>query len=194
MVETTNRAEILVFTDKFQVYKASLSDFDDGKASTLGDYLPSKLGFDEGESFLALCLPGDYSGFALFAFENGKVAKVSLSAYDTKSNRRRLTGAYSDKSPLKGLLCMADEGDVALYSTDGRALVVNTAQINVKTTRTTIGVAVMTLRKKALLERMALLSETQIHNISRYRGKSLPGAGAILKDEDVEEKQLTLDM
>ena len=194
VVETTNRAEILVFTDKFQVYKASLSDFDDGKASTLGDYLPSKLGFDEGESFLALCLPGDYSGFALFAFENGKVAKVSLSAYDTKSNRRRLTGAYSDKSPLKGLLCMADEGDVALYSTDGRALVVNTAQINVKTTRTTIGVAVMTLRKKALLERMAPLSETQIHNISRYRGKSLPGAGAILKDEDVEEKQLTLDM
>ena len=194
VVETTNRAEILVFTDKYQVYKASLSDFDDGKASALGDFLPSKLGFDDGESFLSLCLPGDYSGFALFAFENGKVAKVSLSAYDTKSNRRRLTGAYSDKAPLKSLLCMADEGDVALYSTDGRALVVNTGLLTAKATRTTIGVAVMTLRKKALLERMAPLSETQIHNISRYRGKAVPAAGAILKDEDTEEKQLSLDM
>lgn len=193
-VETTNRAEILVFTDKYQVYKGSLSDFDDSKASALGDYLPAKLGFDEGENFLRLCLPGDYSGFVLFAFENGKVAKVALSAYDTKSNRRRLTGAYSDKSPLKSLLCLTDESDIALYSTDGRALVANSSLLTAKSTRTTIGVSVMTLRKKALLERMVLLSDTQIHNISRYRGKSLPAAGAILKDEDSEEKQLSLDI
>ena len=193
-VETTNRAEILVFTDKFQVYKAILSEFDDSKASVLGDYLPSKLGFEEGESVVKVCMPGDYSGFMLFAFENGKVAKVALSTYNTKSNRRRLTGAYSDKSPLMGVLCMQEEGDVVLYSTDGRALVVNTALLTVKTTRTTIGVGALSLRKKALLQEMKLLSETPVQNISRYRSKSLPAAGAILKDEDSEEKQLTLDM
>ena len=193
-VETTNKAEILVFTDKFQVYKATLSEFDDSKASVLGDYLPSKLGFEEGESVVRVCMPGDYSGFMLFAFENGKVAKVALSTYDTKSNRRRLTGAYSDKSPLKGVLCMGEEGDIVLYSTDGRALVVNTALLTVKSTRTTIGVGALSLRKKALLQKMVLLSETSIHNLARYRSKSLPAAGAIVKDEDSEEKQLTLDM
>lgn len=193
-VEASNRSEILVFTDKFQVYKASLSEFDDSKASVLGDYLPSKLGFEDGERVVQVCLPGDYSGFMLFAFENGKVAKVALSAYNTKSNRRRLTGAYSDKSTLKSLLCLADEMDIVLYSTDGRALVMNTALLAVKATRTTIGVSVLTLRKKALLRKMLLLGETTIGNISRYRSKTLPSAGAILKDEDTEEKQLTLDM
>ena len=192
--ETTNRAEILVFTDKFQVYKATLAEFDDSKASVLGDYLPSKLGFEEGEGVVKVCMPGDYSGFMLFAFENGKVAKVALSTYNTKSNRRRLTGAYSDKSPLMGILCMKEEGDVVLYSTDGRALVLNTALLTVKTTRTTIGVSALTLRKKALLQEMKLLSETPVQNLSRYRSKSLPAAGAILKNEDSEEKQLTLDM
>ena len=193
-VETTNKAEILAFTDKYQVYKASLSEFDDSKASLLGDYLPSKLGFDEGENLVRVCLPGDYSGFILFAFENGKVAKVALNTYDTKSNRRRLTGAYSDKSPLKAILVCREETDVALYSTDGRALVLNTSLLTVKSTRTTIGVAALTLRKKALLQDMAALKDTQIRNISRYRSKSVPAAGAILKNEDSEEKQLTLDM
>ena len=193
-VETTNNAEILVFSDKFQVYKARLSEFDDGKASVLGDYLPTKLGFDEGESVLHVCLPGDYSGFMLFAFENGKVAKVALSAYDTKSNRRRLTGAYSGKSPVKSILCCQEETDVAAYSTDGRALVLNTALLAAKTTRSTIGVAALTLRKKALLDHLALLSETKIGNVTRYRSKALPGAGAILKDEDREEQQLTMEL
>ena len=193
-VETTNRAELLVFTDRFQVYKASLSEFDDSKASVLGDYLPTKLGFEEGESVAKVCLPGDYSGFMLFAFENGKVAKVALSAYNTKSNRRRLTGAYSDKVPVRGILCLSEDADVALYSTDGRALVVNTALLAIKTTRPTIGVSVMTLRKKALLERMLPLKETAISNVTRYRSRSLPGAGAILKETDSEEQQLTLDL
>ena len=193
-VETNNRAEILVFTDQFQVYKASLSEFADGKASVLGDYLPTKLGFQEGENVVKVCLPGDYSGFLLFAFENGKVAKVALSSYDTKSNRRRLTGAYSDKSPLKGVLCFSQEQDVALYSTDGRALVLNTALLTLKTTRSTIGVAAMTLRKKALLDRMAPLGDTQIANVTRYRSRSIPAAGAILKEADAEEKQLSLDL
>ncbi len=192
--ETNSRAELLVFTDRCQVYKASLAEFDDSKASVLGDYLPTKLGFDEGENVVKVCLPGDYSGFVLFAYENGKVAKVAMEAYNTKSNRRRLTSGYSDKAPLKGILALDADADVALYSTDGRALAVNTALLSVKSTRTTIGVAVLTLRKKALLDRMAVLSETQIKNVSRYRSRSVPAAGAILKDEDAEEKQLSLDM
>lgn len=192
--ETTNRAEILVFTDQFQVYKATLSEFEDSKASVLGDYLPTKLGFDEGENVTYVCLPGDYSGNILFAFENGKAAKVALKAYDTKSNRRRLTGAYSDKSPLRSVLCLLEETDVVFYSTDGRALIVNTALLAAKTTRTTIGVATMTLRKKATLDRVQRLEETPIQNISRYRGKTIPGAGAILKEEDSEERQLSLDI
>ena len=193
-METSNRAEILVFTDRFQVYKASLWEFDDSKASVLGDYLPAKLGFEEGESVVQVCLPGDYSGFMLFAFENGKAAKVALSAYDTKSNRRRLTGAYSDKSPLRAILCLPQETDLAFYSTDGRVLVVDTALLSAKTTRTTIGVATLTLRKKALLDRVVRLGDTQIHSVTRYRSKALPAAGALLKDEDSEEKQLSLDI
>lgn len=193
-VETTNKAEILVFTDKYQVYKATLSEFDDSKASILGDYLPTKLGFDEGESVVAVCLPGDYTGFMLFAYENGKVAKVALSTYDTKSNRRRLTGAYSDKSPLKGVLCLKEDTNVVLYSSDGRGLIANTALLAAKTTRTTIGVATMSLKKKANLDHMLLLDEAGIQNVSRYRSKNLPAAGAILKDEDAEDKQLSLDI
>lgn len=193
-VETTNKAEILVFTDKYQVYKATLSEFDDSKASILGDYLPTKLGFDEGESVVAVCLPGDYTGFMLFAYENGKVAKVALSTYDTKSNRRRLTGAYSDKNPLKGVLCLKEDTNVVLYSSDGRGLIANTALLAAKTTRTTIGVATMSLKKKANLDHMLLLDEAGIQNVSRYRSKNLPAAGAILKDEDAEDKQLSLDI
>jgi len=194
VVEATNRSEILVFSDRCQVYKASLSEFDDGKASVLGDYLPTKLGFDEGESVRKVCFPGDYSGFVLFAFENGKVAKVALGAYDTKSNRRRLTGAYTDKAPLRSILCLPEDTDVTLYSTDGRALVVNTALLAMKTTRTTIGVAALTLRKKALLDRMLQLKDTSISNVSRYRSRSLPASGAILKEADSEEQQLSLDL
>lgn len=193
-VETTNRAEILVFTNKFQVYKAALSEFDDSKASLLGDYLPTKLGFEDGESVVYVCLPGDYSGFMLFVFENGKVAKVALSAYNTKSNRRRLTGAYSDKVPLKSALCLQENTDVVCYSTDGRALIVNTALLSEKATRTTIGVAVMNLRKKATLDRALELKDTHIQNISRYRSRAIPAAGAILREEDMEERQLSMDI
>ena len=192
-VQTTNRAEILVFTDQYQVYKASLNDFPDGKASALGEYLPTKLGFDEGELVHSVCLPGDYSGHILFLYENGKAAKVALSAYDTKSNRRRLTGAYSDKSPLKGILCLPQETDVVLYTTDGRALVVNTALLAAKSTRTTIGVSAVSLKKKALLSHGRTLEDSGIKNVSRYRSKSLPAAGAILKDEDREEQQLSIE-
>ena len=133
--ETTNRAELLVFTDQFQCYKARLSDFDDGKASQLGDYLPTKLSMDPGENVVQTVFPGDYSGFVLFFFESGKVAKVPLSSYDTKSNRRKLTGAYSDKSPLRTVLAMEADGPVVAYSTDGRAMIFSSAQLTPKTTR-----------------------------------------------------------
>ena len=192
--ETTSRAEILVFSDKCQVYKCRCSDFEDGKASNLGDFLPSKLGFDDGESFFAAVLPGDYKGNILFVYENGKVAKVELSGFDTKSNRRKLTGAYSDKSLLKAVLLLPEDREVVLYSTEGRALIFSTAQLAVKTTRATQGVAVLTLKKKALLEKAVFLEQTSISNAARYRTRTLPAAGAVVKEEDAEQQQIRLDI
>ena len=191
--EATNRSELLVFTDKCQVYKTRLSEFDDTKASVLGDFLPSKLSMDEGESVLAVILPGDYRGSLLFIFENGKAARVELSGYATKSNRRKLTGAYSDKSPVRAMFLLQDgERELVLYSSDGRALIFSTAQLAVKTTRATQGVAVMTLRKNKILEQAIPLEESTIQNQARYRVRSLPAAGAILRPEDAPEPQLTL--
>ena len=192
--ETTNRAEFLVFTDRFQCYKSRLSDFDDSKASVLGDYLPQKLGFDQGENLISLVFCGDYKGFVLFFFENGKVAKVPLSAYETKTNRRKLTGAYSDKSPLVKVLALEADEQLAVYSTDGRAAIFSTAQLLPKTTRNTQGVAVLTLKKKAVLKDVQLLADSGITNESRYRTKTIPSAGSILKDEDASEKQQTFDV
>ena len=192
--ETTNAAELMVFSDRCQVYKARCADFEDTKASALGDYLPGKLGFDEGENFFALCMPGDYSGSVLFVFENGKVAKVELAAYQTKSNRRKLTGAYSDKSPLKALFRLTEDVQLALYSTEGRALVFSTAQLAAKTTRATQGVAVLTLKRKASLCRAVELERSGIVNAARYRTRTLPAAGALLRSEDAEEKQMELEL
>ena len=192
--ETTNAAELMVFSDRCQVYKARCADFEDTKASALGDYLPGKLGFDEGENFFALCMPGDYSGSVLFVFENGKVAKVELAAYQTKSNRRKLTGAYSDKSPLKALFRLTEDVQLALYSTEGRALVFSTAQLAAKTTRATQGVAVLTLKRKASLCRAVELERSGIVNGARYRTRTLPAAGALLRPEDAEEKQMELEL
>ena len=192
--ETTNRAEFLVFTDKFQCYKSRLSDFDDGKASLLGDYLPQKLGFEQGENMVAFVFCGDYKGFVLFFFENGKVAKVPLSAYETKTNRKKLTGAYSDKSPLVKAVALDADEQMALYSTDGRAAIFSTAQLLPKTTRNTQGVAVLTLKKKAVLKDAVLLEKSGIVNQSRYRTKTIPSAGALLKDEDSQEKQQSFDV
>ena len=192
--ETTNRDGILVFTDRFQCYKAKLSDFDDGKASLLGDYLPQKLGLDSGETIRSVVLTGAYRGFVLFFFENGKVAKVPLSAYETKTNRKKLTGAYSDKSPLVKVLSFETDTELVLYSGDGRAAVISTAMLLPKTTRNTQGVAVMTLRKKAVLTDAVPLKDSGIENVSRYRSKTIPSAGAILKDEDSREKQERFDV
>ena len=192
--ETTNRAEFLVFTDRYQCYKSRLSDFDDGKAYQLGDYLPQKLGFEPGENLVALVFCGDYKGFILFFFENGKAAKVPLSAYETKTNRKKLTGAYSDKSPLIKAVALDADEQMVVYSTDGRAAIFSTAQLLPKTTRNTQGVAVMTLKKKATLRDAVLLTQSGIVNESRYRTKTIPSAGAVLKEEDSAEKQQTFEV
>ncbi len=192
--ESTNRAEFLVFTDKFQCYKSKLSDFDDSKASLLGDYLPQKLGFDQGENMVSLLFCGDYKGFALFFFENGKAAKVPLSAYETKTNRRKLTGAYSDKSPLVKAIALDGDEQMVVYSSDSRAAIFSTAQLNPKTTRNTQGVAVLTLKKKAVLQDAQLLKDSGIANESRYRTKTIPSAGSVLKEEDSREKQQSFDV
>ncbi|MBQ1410303.1 MAG: topoisomerase IV [Oscillospiraceae bacterium] len=190
--ETTSTAELLVFSDRCQVYKTRLDAFPDSKASVLGDYLPQKLGMDEGESVMTVCLPGDYQGFMLFVFENGKVAKVELSAYATKSNRKKLTGAYSDKSPLKAAFLLTEDTQIVLYSTEGRALIFTTAQLMPKASRDATGVSVLTLKRNALLHRAVLLSEAGLVNESRYRTKAIPATGAILKDEDLGNQTLSL--
>jgi len=192
--ETTNKAEFLVFTDKFQCYKSRLSDFEDSKASLLGDYLPQRLGFEAGENMVAMVFCGDYKGFVLFFFENGKAAKVPMSAYETKTNRKKLTGAYSDKSPLVKALAMDTDAQMVVYSTDGRAAIFSTAQLLPKATRNTQGVAVMTLKKKAALKDAQLLSISGIVNESRYRTKTIPSAGALLKEEDSPEKQQAFEV
>ncbi|WP_417094170.1 DNA gyrase subunit A [Intestinimonas timonensis] len=190
--ECSNRDELLVFTDRQQCYKTRMSDFEDAKASVLGDYLPTKLGFDEGESFLWACVPGDYSGNLLFFFENGKVARVELAGYQTQTRRKRLTGAYSDKSPLVRGFLLREDMEMAVWSTEGRCLIFHTAALNPKTTRTTQGVAVMTLKPKYKVEGAAPLDQTPIQNAARYRARSLPVSGALLKEEDRGEEQMSL--
>ena len=189
-----NSSEMLVFTDKYQVYKTRISEFADGKASALGDYLPGKLGFDEGESFLTAVFPGKYEGNLLFVFENGKVAKIAASCYDTKSNRKRLTGAYSDKSPVRAIIDLPEEKQIVVRASDGRALIFSTAQLAVKTTRSAQGVAVMSLKRKAVVESAAELEKTLISNVGRYSARALPAAGALVRPEDIGETQMKLDI
>ena len=190
--ETTSRAEVMFFTDKCQVYKTRLGEFDDSKASVLGDYLPAKLGMDPGESVIFMVLPGDYSGGLLFFFENGKAARVEIKAYQTSSNRRKLTGAYSDKSPLRAILRVDRDQELAVYSTEPRCLIFHSALLAPKTTRSTQGVAVMTLKPKYRLESVRPLAETAIAGQSRYRVRAVPAAGALLRQEDTGEVQLGL--
>jgi len=193
-VETSNKEELLVFTNQFQCYKTRLADFEDGKASQLGDYLPQKLGMDPGESVIQVVLPGDYKGFVLFFFENGKAAKVPLSAYETKTNRKKLTGAYSDKSPLVEAFALTEDTQMAVFTTDSRAVIFSTAQLLPKTTRNTIGVSVVSLKKKAAVCQVQLLANCGITNQSRYRSRNIPSAGAPLKEEDAQEKQISFEV
>ena len=191
-IEATNNTELMFFTDRQQVYKVRAADFADGKASLLGDYLPTKLGMDEEEKVIDLVLPGDYSGHVLFFFENGKCARVSLSAYATTSNRRKLTGAYSDKSPLAALLTLTEDKELALISTEPRALLLHTALLAPKTTRATQGVAVMNIKPRYHLDRVCTPEESGITNLARYRVRSIPAAGALLREEDQGREQMSL--
>ena len=191
-IEATNNTELMFFTDRQQVYKVRAADFADGKASLLGDYLPTKLGMDEEEKVIDLVLPGDYSGHVLFFFENGKCARVSLSAYATTSNRRKLTGAYSDKSPLAALVPLTEDRELALISTEPRALLLHTALLAPKTTRATQGVAVMNMKPRYHLDRVCTPEESGITNLARYRVRSIPAAGALLREEDQGREQMTL--
>jgi DNA gyrase subunit A len=190
--ESSNGREVLFLTDRQQMYKCRVSDFEDMKASALGVYLPTKLEMDEGESVIAMIDPDDYSKHLLIVFENGKAARIELSAYETKANRRKLINAYSDKSPAVSVTLIDEERDMAVYSIDGRVVVFNTAQILPKTTRSTQGVGVMSLKKGRKVVRAEELKNTAIRNVPRYRVRTLPAAGALLKPEDREEQQLSL--
>ena len=190
--EGSNRDELLVFTDRQQCYKIRLSEFADTKASVLGEYLPTRLGMEQGETVVWAAVTGDYSGHVFFFFANGKVARVELSAYKTQTRRRRLTGAYSDKSPLAAALLLHEDTEVAVASTEGRCLLFHTALLAPKATRSTQGVAVMTLKPKYQVAWALPLAETKIVNQARYRAKSLPVNGALLRPEDKGEEQLTI--
>ena len=189
-VTATNRSELLFFTDKCQVYKTTAADFDDTKASVLGDYLPAKLGMDSGENPVFMAVTTDYQGYLLFAFENGKAAKVPLSAYATKTRRRKLANAYSDKARLVQALQLSEDCEVLFTSTDTRMLIVHSGLIPAKVTKDTQGVAVIALKKKHLLV-SARIYDGGFADPKRYMVRTLPGAGALPKDGDATE-QLTL--
>lgn len=189
--ETTNAKEVLFFSDRCQVYKASLADFADTKASVLGDYIPAKLGFDEGEGVAYMAITSDYEGYMLFFFENGKAAKVEMKSYYTKTNRRKLLAAYSDKSPLTAAVYAREEGEYLLTSTNGRMLLVHSGALTVKTTRSTQGVAVMTQRRGHRLASATPYVAETLNKEHRYRARNLPSSGALPLPEDSGE-QLTL--
>ncbi len=190
--EAKNSSELLVFTDRYQCYKTRLSDFPDAKASSLGTYVPTQLKMEDGENAIYICDPGDYRGSLLLMFENGKAARIQLSGFETKTNRKKLTGAYSDKSPLIGFLPVFEDFEAAAYTSDGRCLVFSTALLTPKPTKNTQGVAVVTLKRQRTVTELRRLEETSVKNAGRYRVRSIPAAGALLRDEDREEQQLSL--
>lgn len=190
--EATNATELLFFTNKCQVYKAKASDFADTKASVLGDYIPARLAMDEGELALSMVVTKDYAGVLLFAFENGKIAKVPLSAYATKTNRKKLANAYSDKSPLVSVAFTEQDAEFLLTASSGRMLLLHTGALHTKATRSTQGVAVMTLKRGHRLMRMETYRENTFAKPNRYRTKSLPAAGALPTPEDAKAQQLSL--
>lgn len=190
-IEATNNSELLFFTDKCQVYKAKASDFDDMKASLLGEYIPAKLGFDEGENVSRMIVTTDYSGYMLFFFANGKVAKVELKSYATKQNRRKLIGAYSDKSPLVLATKIEEDKAFVLTSSAGKMLIVHTGAISPKTTRSTQGVSAMTLKRGQSVISVKEYTDGMFKNPHRYMVKNLPGAGSIPSNDDLAGEQLS---
>ena len=191
--ESKNKNDLLVFTDRQQVYKARMSDFEDTKASNLGTYLPTAMDMDDGENAIYLLDPGDYTGNVMFFFENGKAARVELSTYATKTNRKKLTNAYSDKSPVKTILPLDGDMEIAVYSTEGRAVVFSSSLVAPKPTRTTQGVAVITPKRRHTLDRAIPLDQSPIKNPTRYKVRALPATGALLRPEDKGEEQMTME-
>lgn len=191
-LEFTNNCDLLFFTDKCQVYKAKADDFAQTKASVLGDYVAAKLGFDEGENAVKMVVTKDYKGMLIFAFENGKAAKVPLESYATKTNRKKLTGAYSDKSPLVGLLYMPEDEEVLFKASSGNMLLVHTGALALKTTRSTQGVAVLKPKKGHRLFSIERYKDGTFTNPKRYRTSSLPARGALPVNEDTKDEQLSL--
>ena len=190
--ETTNDAHLLFFTDKASVYKTRAAAFDDTKASVLGEYVPAKLGMDDGETIVKTIVAKDYTGFLIFCFENGKVAKVPMSAYETKTNRKKLINAFTDKQKLVDILYFTENIDLVLISNVNRALVVNTSQIGEKTTKNSIGVQVQTLKKNQTVKSCITLEAAQLENSSKFRTKNIPAAGSFLKENDIAQ-QLSFD-
>lgn len=190
-VETTKNAELLFFTDKCQVYKSRASDFSDTKASVLGEYIPAKLNFDEGENAVAMVVTKDYDGYVLFFFENGKTSRVPLVSYQTKTNRKKLANAYSDKSPLVKILTESESSDILLKTDNGKALMFNTGMILPKSTRDTIGVQVMTLKAKSKLVNAYSISEEKYKTYEKYVVKSVPSVGMLFKNTE-DPDQLTI--
>ena len=191
VVQASNKTELLFFTDRAQVYKTRASMFEDSKASLLGDYIPAKLGFDENEHVSAMVCTTEYFGTLLFVFENGKIAKVPLSSYATKTNRRKLTGACSDKSPLVKVLHLLEETDILLRSSGNRAILVNTEEIAEKTTRSTQGVQVMNLKAKQTVVSAEIPEGEFLTAVQSYRIKSIPAAGKLAKDlEEANQMEL----
>jgi len=190
-IEDTNSADLLFFTDKCQVYKAKANDFSDTKASVLGDYIPAKLGMDEGENAVYMAVTHDYEGYMLFFFENGKASKVDMSAYATKTNRRKLLGAYCDKSPAVRIAYVKEDCEFILTSLQGRMLLVHTGAVPSKSTRSTQGVAVLTLRKGSRLLKAEQYSEGMLVNPNRYR-KNIPASGSMPAAEETKGEQLKL--
>lgn len=191
-LEFTNNCDLLFFTDKCQVYKAKADDFAQTKASVLGDYVAAKLGFDEGENAVKMVVTKDYKGMLLFAFENGKAAKVPLESYATKTNRKKLTGAYSDKSPLVGLLYIPEDEEVLFKASSGNMLLVHTGALTLKTTRSTQGVAVLKPKKGHRLFSIERYKDGTFTNPKRYRTSSLPARGALPVNDDSKDEQLSL--
>lgn len=190
-IETTNDIDLLFFTSKQQVYKCKAAVFEDTKTSVMGEYVPAKLGMEDGEEVVKMVYTKDYKGFVLFCFENGKATKVPLSAYETKQNRKKLINAYSDKSKLVEIISSEENVDVAFITTVNRALVVNTSQISEKTTKNSAGIQVQTLKKNQSVKTVKLSSEAQFANPAKYKTKNIPAAGSFLKEEDIAQ-QLTL--
>ena len=191
-IEFSNNCDLLFFTDKCQVYKAKASDFSDTKASVLGDYVAAKLAMDENENAIKMVATKDYKGILLFAFENGKIAKVPLESYATKTNRKKLTGAYSDKSPIVGVLYLEEDKEVLVKSSSGRMLLVHTGALSLKSTRSTQGVAVLKLKKGHRLFEICEYDEGTFAKPQRYRTRSLPALGALPSNEDITDEQLSL--